>query len=167
MAVILSVEKWQVREMELTQEKVKALWELLQRYPSLFSDLTKGDQKSFVSTLLVPDSVWLEIVDYDVPVGIVWFGELNQVIDTNAHLVFFDRRPAEKLELCKEIVRWMFLNFPLQRITASPPVIYMATTRLLNKMGFTREGTKRKAALIGGKWVDMAIYGITREEVIK
>ena len=162
---IVRVDRWSVREVELTPEKVKALWEMLQRYKTLFSDLTRNDIDNFVRVITAQNSMWFEVVDYDVIVGIIWFGDMWQVTDCNAHMVFFDRRPAEKVDLCRAVVRWMFDNFPLRRITVSPPAIYHATLRLLEKIGFKQEGRKRDAVLLGGKWNDQIIFGILRQEV--
>ena len=100
-------------------------------------------------------------------VGIVWFGDMDQVVDCTAHMVFFDRQPAEKLELCRTLMQWMFDQFPLHRITVTPPAIYHATIRLLEKLGFTKEGCKREAVLLGGKWNDQLIFGITRKEALQ
>jgi RimJ/RimL family protein N-acetyltransferase len=36
--------------------------------------------------------------------------------------------------------------------------------KVLEKVGFKREGTLRKASLIRGKWTDMFIFSILREE---
>lgn len=163
---LFMVDKWAVREMELTPEKVKALWNMLQKYKTLFSDLTRQDLNNFVQVISAPHTMWFEIVEYDAVVGIVWFGDLYQVVDCAAHMVFFDRQPAEKLEVCKTLMKWMFDNFPLHRMTVTPPVIYHATIRLLERLGFKEEGCKREAVLIGGKWNDQMIFGITRNEAM-
>lgn len=162
---IVKVDRWSVREMELTPEKAEAIWSMLQRYRTLFSDLTRGDVANFVQVLTAPHTMWFEVVDHNVIIGIIWFGDLWKVTDCSAHMVFFDRRPAEKAELCRELVKWMFKKFPLRRITVMPPAIYHATLRLLQKIGFKQEGCIRSAILLGGKWNDQMIFGILRDEV--
>lgn len=165
MAEILKVDRWTVRECELSPQKVDALWLQLQKYRTLFSDITKGDKSNFIRVITAPHTMWFEVVEYDVIVGIIWFGELWQVTDCVAHMVFFDRQPSEKIELCKAVVRWMFDNFPLQRMSVTPPAIYHATIRVLEKIGFKREGCKRDAVLLGGKWNHQLLFGILRHEV--
>lgn len=165
MAEILKVDRWTVRECELTPHKVDALWDQLQKYSTLFSDITKGDKSNFIRAITAPHTMWFEVVEYDVIIGIIWFGDLHQVTDCVAHMVFFDRQPAEKLEVCRAVVRWMFDNFPLRRMSVTPPAIYHATVRLLEKIGFKREGCKRDAVLLGGKWNRQLLYGILRHEV--
>jgi Acetyltransferases, including N-acetylases of ribosomal proteins len=162
---VVSVDKWQIREMSLTMPKLHALWRMLQRHGTLFSDLTKNDPENFTRTILEPNAMWFEIVEYDTIVGIIWFGEMWKVTDCMAHMAFFDRAPAEKLEVCREIVRWMFRSFPLQRMTVQIPEIYFGTVRLMKRLGFTREGEMREAVLLGGRWKSIVIFGITRSEV--
>lgn len=163
---LFMVDKWAVREMQLSPKKIEALWEILQKYKTLFSDLTRADSSNFVQVLATPHTMWFEVIEYDAIVGIIWFGDLYQVVDCTAHVVFLDRQPSEKVEVCRVLMKWMFDNFPLHRITVTPPAIYHATIRLLEKLGFEKEGCKREAILLGGKWNDQMIYGITRNEAM-
>ena len=162
---IVSVDQWSVHDVMFTKEKVAAVWELLQRHTTLFSDLTRGDYNNFVKTVVSPNMLWYEIRDHDILVGLGWFTGLHQVVDYEVHLVFFDKQPAEKLYICKAMIQWMFHTFPIHRITSTPPVMYRATIRLLMKLGFEREGTKRESVIIGGRWNDQAIMGITRGDM--
>lgn len=162
---LFTIDRWTVREVVLTTEKVDALWKMLQKYKTLFSDLTRGKAEDFVQTITDSNSLWFEVVEYDVIVGVIYFNEMSKVVDCSGHMVFFDRSPSEKVDVCKEMARWMFANFPLHRITVSPPTLYHATVRLLEKIGFKREGTLRQSVLIGGKWNDQAVYGLLRSEV--
>jgi hypothetical protein len=98
-------------------------------------------------------------------VGLITLEGMQQVVDAEAHLVFFDRDLASKVELCRDTMRWLFETFPLKRISVSIPAIYYATIRLVSQLGFTMEGRKRQAVLIGGKWIDVKMFGILREEI--
>jgi hypothetical protein len=158
------VDKWSVNEMRMSYEKFLLLWQMLQRYPTLFSDLTRGDQENFLNTVSAPHTMWFEVRTHGVLIGIIWFGEMHQITDCLAHLVFFDRQPAEKVHVCKHMVKWMFKNFPLQRISVTPPEVYHGTVRLVRQIGFVKEGIRRKSALLGNRWKDQALFGITREE---
>jgi RimJ/RimL family protein N-acetyltransferase len=40
----------------------------------------------------------------------------------------------------------------------------VASQKVLEKVGFKREGTLRKTALIRGEWTDMFMFSILREE---
>lgn len=158
-------DKWTVQDMTLSREKIDQIWRMLRRSRTLFSDLTMDDVPNFIASITSPDSMWFEVRQNGVMIGIIWFGELHQVIDCQAHMVFFDRKPAEKRELCMKVVKWMFHNWPLERMTVMPPVMYTRTVRFLKDAGFKQEGLKRRSALIGGRWWDQAMFGITRSEV--
>lgn len=155
-----------IRRLEASPEKLWALWELMQGYRTLFSDLTRGDVENFQSVMCKPYSLWLEVMNDHVPVGIIYFTEMDAEIDCNAHMIFFDRKPAEKFEVCRKLLADMFDAYPqLERMSATVPAIYLSTIRLAKKLGFRLEGTKRRGTLMGGKWIDLELYGILRSEV--
>jgi len=160
----IEYDKWTVQDLTLSMDKLNRIWRMLKRSRTLFSDLTINDVPNFIAVVTSENSLWFEVRENNVLIGIVWFGEMHQVTDCLGHMVFFDRRPAEKKQVCVLIVKWMFSNFPLERISVNVPVIYDRTLSLLRTIGFTTEGKKRHASLIGGKWQDHILYGITREE---
>ena len=156
---------FRVHEMVMTREKIRWLWDEMQKYRTLFSDLTRGDVENFSALVLDQDSVWFEVYSADVLVGIIYFTDMSLVIDCSAHIIFFDRKPKEKAELCRQVARWMFDNFPINRITATIPRIYWATIALAKAIGFQVEGKKRQSQLMGNKWVDEVILGLLRTEI--
>lgn len=169
---ILQVGPWNVREMVLSWEKVESLWLMMQKHKTLFSDLTRNDFSNFFKAVTQPKTLWFEIWQAALPapgdevlVGMVWLSEIEMTVDGTAHMVFFDRQPAEKKMVCRELIKWVFRQYPLHRVTVTPPEMYHATHRLLEALGFTKEGVKREAVLIGGRWNDIRIYGLTRSEV--
>lgn len=163
---IVTCGEFEVRESIMTPQKMVVLWGMLQRHKTLFSDLTRGDFANWEAFVRDPSTYWLEVYKDGEFVGIVNFAEMYQKVDIIAHMVFFDRMPHEKVDVCRAIIRYMFTNFPVHRITVTPPYMYYALIRLLGKLGFTQEGRKREAMLLGGKWVDQLIFGITRGEVL-
>lgn len=164
--LLLEVGSWKVHELILTYEKVGWIWTEMQNYRSLFSDLTRGDVNNFWNLISMPDSYWVEISGADENlVGIVYVTNIQQILDADVHLIFFDRRPAEKTELCKKIAAFLFDKFHFHRMTATVPVIYYATVRLAQKIGFQMEGKKRQSQLMGNRWVDEVILGLLYNEV--
>lgn len=162
---LFTVGDYDVAEMELTWEKVSALWERIQEYKTIFSDLTAGNFDNFVRLLIQPHTYWVEISSNGTLNGIIYFERMESTVEAFAHLLFFDRKPAEKVEVCNHLIDFMFDNFPLNRITAEVPQMYYGVLRLLEKLQFTREGVRRRAVLIGGRWNNIVIMGITRSEV--
>lgn len=165
--LIAEFDCWKVQELIVTPEKVAWLWQEMNKYRSLFSDLTKGDLHNFTSMLAQPDSLWFEVIDdKDDIVGILYVMGMAQVIDCEVHILFLDRKPAEKVHLCKQVVVWVFERYPFRRMTATIPSIYYRTIKLAKNIGFKEEGRKRESQLMGNKWVDEVILGILRHEVL-
>lgn len=163
---ILEYDRWKVYELALDLEKLKWLWDEMQKYRTLFSDFTRGSPENFYAVVKLEDSLWLEIKEGEVTVGIGYWTNLSNVLDPEVHLMFFDRKPAEKVALCKEVLKWFFKEFPgATRMTAVLPEIYHATIRLARRIGFKFEGKKRRSQLMGGKFVDEVILGLLVEEL--
>jgi hypothetical protein len=162
---IVEFDRWTVKDTILSIEKMQLIWHMLCRHQTLFTDLTRNDEMNFVHSITSHNSLWFDVFEHEVLVGIVWFGDMQELTNCTGHMVFFDTRPAEKVRLLQLLVKWMFANFPLHRISVTPPVIYWALIRLLERVGFAREGLKHESVLMRGKWMDQAMYRILRTEV--
>ena len=62
------------------------------------------------------------------------------------------------------MVDYLFLSKDLVRIQAIIDVMNKASQRVVEKAGFQREGTIRKALFNRGEWRDYYLYSILREE---
>lgn len=166
--ILIQHGKWHVVELELTLEKMKWLWDEMRKYRSLFSDLTRGSAENFYAVMSMKDSFWLEVLDdQEQTIGLVYWTGLSQLIDCDVHMMFFDRKPSEKLGLCKEIAKWFFVNFPqYNRMTATLPITYYATIRLARKVGFAWEGKKRESQLMNKQKLDEVILGLLASEIL-
>lgn len=164
---VVVVDNWAVEEMVFTQEKVQWLWQEMSKYRTLFNDYTRGDVENFGRLLLTPDSYWLEVVDIQncISVGVIYLMHIARIIDPEVHIIFFDRKLADKVDLCKEVARFLFNKFPMHRMTAITPKIYHSTIRLAEKVGFKREGVMRESQYMGGKYVDEIVLGLLSSEV--
>lgn len=151
--------------MTMTWPKLLLLWGQLKRFRTLFSDLTRGDLENFIRYVSNRSTFWLEIWKDKELVGIVTLEDMHLVVDAEAHVLFMDRDLAEKVPVCRAIISWLFTTFPLKRLTVQVPSMYYATIRLVRNLGFKSEGKKRQAVLIGGKWLDVYVLGLLREEV--
>ncbi len=67
-------------------------------------------------------------------------------------------------EAVQIMVDYLFLSKDIARIQAVTNVENHASQRVLEKVGFKKEGTLRKAGFVGGEWTDAYIYSILREE---
>ena len=164
---IITVGKWDVREMVLTWEKVEAMWSMMSKYTTLFSDLTRGDFKNFFAVLTQQRTLWFEIWEGEDLVGMLWLTDMELTVDASAHMAFFDRKPTEKEPVVKALIKWVFEHYPLHRMSCSVPRMYHATHRLVERLGFRREGTKREAVMIHGTWDDIKMYGLLRSQQVE
>jgi RimJ/RimL family protein N-acetyltransferase len=162
--VVLQHEDFVVKEMRLSWEKLAQLWATISKFRTLFSDLTNGDIDNFLRFITTGHSIWLEVYEKGALVGIVSLTNMEKVVDTDAHVIFFDKDLTDKVEICRLITKWTFKKFPLQRITVEVPYFYYSTLRLVRGIGFRDEGEKRNAVLIRGRWANVYILGITRQE---
>ena len=97
-----------------------------------------------------------------------------------AGLIFFDKRfkmaeiyfklspvhwgKGYATELAQRIFKFAFKDLKLHRIEAGVATENKKSIRVLEKLGMTREGSRRKILPIRGKWVDNYHYGILEEE---
>lgn len=69
---------------------------------------------------------------------------------------------------CTEAVQlavdYLFLSKEIERVQAGTFRDNIASQKVLEKAGFQREGTIRKGLFAWGKWEDVCIYGLLREE---
>lgn len=70
-------------------------------------------------------------------------------------------------EALKELLAFGFNECQLHRIEAGCAVENIASRRVLEKVGMTREGMKRKKLLIRGQWVDNYFYAILEEDFLQ
>jgi RimJ/RimL family protein N-acetyltransferase len=62
------------------------------------------------------------------------------------------------------MVDFLFLSKEIVRIQAQTDPRNVASQKVLEKVGFTKEGTARKFFFMRGEWRDAYLYSILREE---
>lgn len=165
MPILFEEGKWQVRSMDIRPGKAEALWEVVSKFKTLFSDLSLNSFETFVYAITDTDSVWYEICEGDKLSALIFLQGMSKLVDIEVHILSLDRMPAEKAPAVKHLIRYVFANYPmLHRMTTQPLTIYYAAIRLAKKVGFVEEGTKREATLVNGKWADQAILGLLRRQ---
>ncbi|MGB8779688.1 MAG: GNAT family protein [Candidatus Bathyarchaeia archaeon] len=79
-------------------------------------------------------------------------------------LVPSERGKGYCTEATQLMVDYLFLSKDTMRIQAQTDPRNVASNKLLEKVGFKKEGTLRKSFFMRGEWVDSYIYSILREE---
>lgn len=99
--------------------------------------------------------IGLESIDYfkkDATIG-YWLGEPHW-------------RKGYITEATERLIRFAFNNVKLRRINIDHIVSNRGSERVIEKVGFTKEGIKRKYARVKatGKWHDLVSYGLLKED---
>lgn len=84
---------------------------------------------------------------------------------------FFLTPSERKKGYCSEAVNifldFLFLSKEIERIQAITDERNIATQRVLEKTGFTKEGLIRKMMFVKGEWINCLLFSILREEWIE
>jgi len=67
-------------------------------------------------------------------------------------------------EAASALLQWAFNTLPLNRVQSEADTRNAASGRVLEKLGFLREGTLRENCIVDGEISDSWIYGLLRRE---
>jgi RimJ/RimL family protein N-acetyltransferase len=67
-------------------------------------------------------------------------------------------------EAARALLRWAFDTLDLNRVQAETDTRNVASARVLEKLGFRREGTLREDCIVNGEVSDSWVYGLIRRE---
>ncbi|MGD8793007.1 MAG: GNAT family protein [Anaerolineae bacterium] len=97
----------------------------------------------------------LQVPDADVPHPEIGFG----IPEASA------RGKGYATEAVGLLVEYLFAGYPIQRVAAFTDHENEPAQRVLEKLGFQREGTLRCAMFRDGQWRNIAMYSILRDEL--
>lgn len=102
------------------------------------------------------------------PIGVVGYFDSYTALETvdvwYAICLPEERGKGYGSEAVELLVDYVFSHRPVERVGATSDVENPASWKLLEHLGFTREGTLRRALFHHGLWHDVAIYGLNRAE---
>ena len=109
----------------------------------------------------------IELSETDQFIGLIGlnFGKLNYKIAETWYKIqptYWGKGYAT--EALKELLKFGFSHLGLHRIEAGCAVENTSSVRVLEKVGMTREGRKRKILPIRGNWTDNYFYAILDED---
>ena len=146
---------------------------LLQKWfndPELLGEFVALSQKSRMDLdkrydSLKPEEKWFLIEKKDgTKVGFIQHFPMSGYQELGYALVPSERGKGYCCEAVMLIVDYLFLSKDLVRIQAVTDPRNMASQRVLDKVGFKREGVVRKSMFIHGEWRDLLLYSILRED---
>ena len=88
----------------------------------------------------------------------------GKLLEIGYSLVPSERGKGYCTEAVRIMVDYLFLSRNLMRIQACTDTRNLASQKVLEKVGFKREGIMRNAFFWRGKWTEDCLYSIVREE---
>jgi ribosomal-protein-alanine N-acetyltransferase len=89
---------------------------------------------------------------------------MGKTLEIGYSLIPNERRKGYCTEASQIMVDYLFLSKEAPCIQAITHVRNTASQRVLEKVGFKREGIMRKRSFVRGEWTDMVLFSILREE---
>ncbi len=160
-----------VRFMPLSIGNLRTLWERARQFDTLFGNEINNDFAKFIDVVMRQGPDGIE------PTGLFWIVDdfvgmfyLTHIIpeeQADVHYSFFDRRHRGRLHLVKEMLKYGFKRYGFVRLNVWIPVYATKQAfEFVSQLGFKDEGKKRKGAYYKGKWFDVVLFGLLREEVL-
>jgi len=146
----------------LTREKLVSIWEQMQQFPQVFDDYSRGNFDDFASKFLVASNVFIDIGP---GLGLAAGFAVRPGLDAILHLVMFDRRLRGREPIFKEIMGYFFDRLKLRRMTAMLADDCQTAIKLVERLGFKKEGTLRNALLRDGAYLNVHLFGLLKEEL--
>jgi RimJ/RimL family protein N-acetyltransferase len=148
----------------LSRAWLEELWEQIQKHKSMFWEPTHAELENFVDIVLRPGHLFFEVYKFGYLTGFFYFTNVATLTDIQLHGIAFDRKLTDKIPVVRKMISWLFENFQIERVEVAVVTRFEATMRFVERIGFVKEGTRRKAVIYRGRWRDQAMYSVTREE---
>ena len=114
---------------------------------------------------LTPKEKWFIIEKKDgSKIGGISHFPVGELLEIGYTIIPSERNRGYCTEAVKIIVDYLFLSKDIVRIQAGTNPKNVASQRVLEKVGFKKEGLVRKSVFVRGKWEDGFLYSILREE---
>jgi len=75
-----------------------------------------------------------------------------------------DRGKGYAREATELLVDYLFSGYPTERIAAFTDTENAPAQRILEKLGFMKEGVLRRSMFRDGRWTDIAVYAVLRNK---
>ncbi|MEJ2241031.1 MAG: GNAT family protein [Candidatus Bathyarchaeota archaeon] len=94
---------------------------------------------------------------------VIWNG-IGNLVTIAYVLIPIERGKGYGTEAAKLMVDFLFLSRNIPCIQATTHINNVASQRVLEKVGFRKEGIIRKRFYVQGQWIDQVLYSILKEE---
>lgn len=160
-----------VRFMPLSVGNLRTLWERARQFDTLFGEEINSDFQRFLEVVIrmgpegiEPTGLFWVVDDF---VGMFYLTHIIPEQQADVHYSFFDRRHKGRITLVREMLKFAFKRYGFVRVNAWIPVYATEQAfKFVAQLGFKDEGKKRKAAFYKGKYFDVVLFGLLREEAL-
>jgi len=151
----------------LTPQKIQELWIEYSQHDTLFSDYTLGKVEPFLDVLLASNAIYAEIysIDDEAPIGAMMMNRVLRNFDALAHFTLWNGKARGKEPLFLEMMRLWMGEFNLHRLSVEVTAHSKGVIRMIERLGFQHEGTRREGSIHKEVWVDLEMYGIMESEL--
>src|SRR5215831_13370719 len=133
------------RPLVLTKGKMELLWERMRQFPQVFDDVIPRTFEVFKEGMMAPTNQFYEFVRGDDIIGLAAATQVRVRLDANMHLVMFDRRLRGREGLIRDACADFMRRAGLRRMTVLLPEDNRTAMKLIERVGFVKEGIIRKA----------------------
>lgn len=131
---------------------------------------TVKDAENYITAMLNPEKdshyAWAITID-DRAIGSIGVFRKNNIHRFTAEMGYYIAEPfwgkGIGTKAVKDACDYIFSQTDIMRIFAEPFAFNKASCRILEKAGFTYEGTMRKNAVKNGAVIDMKLYAIVKD----
>jgi RimJ/RimL family protein N-acetyltransferase len=111
------------------------------------------------------EKAWFLITKKDgTRIGYLGMGLVGPYWEIGYVLISSERGKGYCTEAAQIAVDYLFMSKGIVRVQATTHIENVASQKILEKTGFKREGIIRKGMFAWGKWADLYLYSILREE---
>lgn len=144
-------------------EEYETFWKEISKYDTLFGNDYMNDKDRYQAVLLRPDTN-----PFRFDGGYVVFSAMQPGLKTEVHPIILDHKLSVHKELFQDILIWAFMQYNFQRIETFVAEYAHSVKRFLKKhLGFMHEGTLRNRIIHHGVPMNIDVYSILKEEVLK
>lgn len=133
-----------------------------------YAPLSEGQEQQFVDSLADTEDVHVLVCVEGEPAGIVGMNDLEATLG-NAELGYMLHPDhwgkGYMTDAARRLARYGFEDRRLHKVYANAFETNPASQRVLEKVGFEREGTLREHAFVRGEHVDVYRYGLLESDL--
>jgi len=155
-----------LRPVEETDLELLQRWNNDPEFKGMYESIECSSLKEYRDWFNDPgDSVFFLILDHEeAPVGQIMYRKKDDYLAVGYIIHPDHRNRGFCTEAVQLLVDYLFLATKTERIEAATNPENTPSSRVLEKAGFTYEGTLRRANYIRGEYMDAATYSILRDE---